>query len=70
MPVMDNGFTTTVLTFGGDPLRASFFVSQRIEGTAEECVIHMHQLEATFEFDADARAAASRAAGVLVNSMQ
>ena len=67
---MDNGFTTTVLTFGGDPFQASFFVSQRIEGTAEERVIHMQQLEATFEFDADARAAASRDAEVLIKSMQ
>jgi len=49
---------------------ATAIVSQRIEGTAGERVIHMRQLEATFEFDADARAAASRAAGVFVNSMQ
>ncbi|GEM_PF-3764714 len=69
MGAMNNRYTTTILTSGADPFKASFFISQGIAGTTGERVIHMEQLEATFEFDADARAAANRAARVFVNSM-
>jgi hypothetical protein len=68
MRVMDNRYTTTILTSGGDPFEASFFISQGIAGTTGERVIRTEQLEATFEFDAHARAAANLATRVFVDS--
>jgi hypothetical protein len=63
---MSQDYTTTVLTSSGDLFGASFFISRVVEG-AHEQVVHMEQLEAMFEFDEDARAAANRAAQAFVD---
>jgi hypothetical protein len=63
---MSKDYTTTVLTSAGDLFGASFFVSRAVEGTQQQ-VVHMERLDAEFEFDEDARAAASRAGQLFID---
>jgi hypothetical protein len=65
---MRKAYTTTVLTSGGDPFEASFFITQDLAGAGEH-VVHMERLEATFEFDEDARTAADQAANAYVDTL-
>lgn len=59
---------TSVLASAGKPFMASFSISRWIEGRNKE-LLHTEQLERTFAFSEEARAAATHAAEAYVDAL-
>jgi hypothetical protein len=59
---------TSVLAPAGRAFEASFLISRRVEGSAEE-IVHQERLEKTFAYGGDARAAANQAAQSYVDCL-
>jgi len=59
---------TSVHASAGKPFVASFSIRKRIDG-GDEQMIHTERLERTFAFGEEARAAATRAAQIYIDSL-